>query len=140
MLGDGPERQSLEALAKSLGEHEKVQFIGFFEDVEAYYAAADIFVSASTLDSLPNALIEAQAAALPVIAYSTAGIPEVVEDGRTGHLVKAGDLKMMQQHIIHLIGNTSASKAMSQEARSRAIQKFDPQQQIKKYIELIQNI
>ena len=107
--------------------------------MEAYYAAADIFVSASTLDSLPNALIEAQAAALPVIAYSTAGIPEIIEDGKTGHLVKAGDLNMMQQHIIHLIKNTSASEAMSQEARTVAIQKFDPEQQIKKYIEYLQN-
>ena len=139
LLGDGPERQNLVALAKSLGLHEKAQFIGFCEDVEAYYAAADIFVSASTLDSLPNALIEAQAAALPVIAYSAAGIPEIIEDGKTGYLVKAGDLNMMQQHIIQLIENTSASEAMSQEARSKAIQKFDPAQQIKKYIECLQN-
>ena len=137
LLGDGPERHNLEALAKSLGVHEKVQFIGFYEEVEAYYAAADIFVSASTLDSLPNALIEAQAAALPVIAYSTAGIPEIIEDGKTGHLVKAGDLNMMQQHIIHLIKNTSASEAMRQEARTVAIQKFDPKEQIKKYIKYI---
>ena len=137
MLGDGPERQNLEALATSLGVHKEVQFIGFCEDVEAYYAAADIFVSASSLDSLPNALIEAQAAALPVIAYSTTGIPEIIEDGKTGHHVKAGDLNMMQQHIIQLIENTSASEAMSREARSRAIQKFDPEQQIKKYTELI---
>ena len=139
LLGDGPERQNLEALAKSLGVYEKVHFIGFCEDVEAYYAAADIFVSASTLDSLPNALIEAQAAALPVIAYSAAGIPEMIEDGKTGHLVKTSDINIMQQHIICLIENTSASEAMSQEARSRAIQKFDPEQQIKKYIEYLQN-
>ena len=137
LLGDGPERQNLEALAKSLGVYEKVHFIGFCEDVEAYYAAADIFVSASTLDSLPNALIEAQAAALPVIAYSAAGIPEMIEDGKTGHLVKAGDFNSMHRYSIRLIKNTSASEAMSQEARSRAIQKFDPEQQIKKYIEHI---
>ena len=140
MLGDGPKRQNLETLATSLGVHKEVQFIGFCEDVEAYYAAADIFVSASTLDSLPNALIEAKVAALPVIAYSTAGIPEIIEDGKTGHLVKAGDFKSMQQHIIHLIEDASSSKAMSQKTRSRAIQKFDLEQQIKKYIELIQNI
>ena len=139
LLGDGPERQRLEALTKSLGVHKKVQFIGFCEEVEPFYAAADIFVSASTLDSLPNALIEAQAAALPVIAYSTAGIPEIIEDGKTGHLVKAGDFNSMHKYSIRLIENTFASQALSQEARSIASQKFDPKQQIKKYIELIQN-
>ena len=88
-VGEGPENKRLRALAHSLGVEQHVRFAGFCENSRAYYAAADLFLSASALDSLPNALIEAQAAALPAIAYPTAGIPEIIEDSRTGHLVLA---------------------------------------------------
>ena len=92
LLGEGPESEGLQALAHSLGVAKQVHFAGFCEQSRIYYAAADLFLSASGLDSLPNALIEAQAAALPIIAYPTAGIPEIIDDPRTGRLVQHGDI------------------------------------------------
>ena len=140
LLGEGPESKHLQALAHSLGVAQHVHFPGFCENSRAYYAAADLFVSASALDSLPNALIEAQAAALPIIAYPTAGIPEIIDDGQTGHLVEQGDIASMHQHVEHLLNHSSNTPAIGRAARQSAIDKFDPQQQIEATIDFIEKL
>ena len=140
LLGEGPESEGLQALAHSLGVAKQVHFAGFCEQSRIYYAAADLFLSASGLDSLPNALIEAQAAALPVIAYPTAGIPEIVDDGQTGHLVAQGDIAIMHRHVENLLDHPSSTAIMGRAARKTMIEKFDPQQQIKAYLSFIEQL
>lgn len=140
LLGEGPESKRLQALAHSLGIAQDVNFAGFCENSRAYYAAADLFVSASALDSLPNALIEAHAAALPVIAYPTAGIPEIVDDGQTGHLVAHGDIATMHRQVENLLSHPSNAAAMACAARQSAIEHFDPRQQIEITIRFIQQL
>lgn len=140
LLGEGPESKRLQAFARTLRVAQHVHFAGFCENSRAYYAAADLFLSASALDSLPNALIEAQAAALPVIAYPTAGIPEIVDDGQTGHLVEQGEIATMHRQVEHLLSTPADTEVMGCAARQLAIEKFDPEQQIQAYIRFIQQL
>ena len=140
LLGEGPESEGLQALAHSLGVAKQVHFAGFCEQSRIYYAAADLFLSASGLDSLPNALIEAQAAALPIIAYPTAGIPEIIDDPRTGCLVEHEDIATMHRHVENLLGHPSNTAIMGRAARETTIEKFDPLQQIQTYIRFIERL
>lgn len=140
LLGEGPESEGLQALAHSLGVAKQVHFAGFCEQSRIYYAAADLFLSASALDSLPNALIEAHAAALPVIAYPTGGIPEIVNEGQTGHLIEHGDIATMHQHIQNLLSQPANIASMGQAARQSAIEKFDPLQQIETTLRFLQQL
>jgi len=140
LLGEGPESEGLQALAHSLGVAKQVHFAGFCEQSRIYYAAADLFLSASGLDSLPNALIEAHAAALPIIAYPTAGIPEIIDDPRTGCLVEHEDIATMHRHVENLLGHPSNTAIMGRAARETTIEKFDPLQQIQTYIRFIERL
>ncbi len=88
IAGDGKERDKLQQLAR---EHlpERVLFLGKIprEDMYRYYSAADVFVFPGIRESLGLVFLEAQSCGLPVIAFNNAGVPEAVQDGKTGLLV-----------------------------------------------------
>jgi glycosyltransferase involved in cell wall biosynthesis len=104
LAGDGSERQRLEDLANELGVAQQVKFLGFQSDVRPILWAADIFVHVPTTfpEGTPNAILEAMAAGLPVIATPVGGIPEVVRDGETGLIVPSNDRKALAEAILKL--------------------------------------
>jgi glycosyltransferase involved in cell wall biosynthesis len=118
--------ESLKKMCRELNLSQQVQFVGFTESTELYYAAADLFVSASTLDSLPNALIEAQAAGLPIVAYATAGVPEIIDHARNGYLIAPKQLTAFAEHIEQLIKNAACRHKMGQAARRSAQKNSTP--------------
>jgi glycosyltransferase involved in cell wall biosynthesis len=89
LIGDGPERESLEARARTLGIAERVHFLGERADVEHLLPGLEVFVLSSREEGIPNALLEAMAAGRPAVATAVGGTPEVLEDGETGWLVPA---------------------------------------------------
>jgi glycosyltransferase involved in cell wall biosynthesis len=91
LVGDGKERPDLERRVDELGLRERVQFLGERPDVERLLPGMDVFVLSSREEGIPNALLEAMAAARPAVATAVGGTPEVLEDGRTGWLVPPGD-------------------------------------------------
>jgi glycosyltransferase involved in cell wall biosynthesis len=88
-VGDGPERPRLQRLSKELGVLEKVTFTGFVphSKVPEFLRKASVFVLPSRFEGLPNALLQAMAAALPCVATSVGGVPDVIKDGVNGILV-----------------------------------------------------
>lgn len=100
VAGDGPEREALEALARELGLAERVKFLGAVasEAVPDLLAAADVFVlpcrpdSAGDKDGIPVVLMEAMAAAVPVVSGDLPAIRELVEDGVSGRLIRPGNV------------------------------------------------
>jgi glycosyltransferase involved in cell wall biosynthesis len=91
LVGEGKERSALERHTQELGLSGRVRFLGERPDVERLLPGMDVFVLSSREEGIPNALLEAMAAARPAVATAVGGTPEVLEDGKTGWLVPPGD-------------------------------------------------
>jgi glycosyltransferase involved in cell wall biosynthesis len=126
LIGDGAERATLQSLAADLGIAERVHFAGDQTDVPNWIAAMDIAVLPSDFESLPNAVLEAMAAGKPVVATRVGGTPDVVAEGRTGHLVDVGDAAAMAQRIEELAASPGARAALGAAGRSEVERRFLP--------------
>lgn len=81
------------------------------------YNAADLFLLPSTEDNLPNTMVEAMSCGIPVIAFNTGGMPDMIRDGITGRLVPPGNTEVLAQAIIHLVFHPSERTKMGEESR-----------------------
>lgn len=101
VVGDGPERKNLEALARQLGVDQRVYFAGQIPraEVPAYLRACDLFVLNSRYEGLPHTVLEALAAGLPVVATAVGGTPEILRDGENGRLITVGDTNELSDAI-----------------------------------------
>ncbi|MEL7105726.1 MAG: glycosyltransferase [Pseudomonadota bacterium] len=127
LIGDGPERTSLEALAGELGVNGQVTFAGARTQAEVAetLSTANLFVLPSFAEGVPVVLMEAMAARLPVITTRIAGIPELVEDGVAGRLVPPGNLDALVAAIKDLLADPAAAKAMGAAGRAKVEAEFD---------------
>jgi glycosyltransferase involved in cell wall biosynthesis len=91
VVGDGPDRGRFEMLAESLGISGRVQWAGFRRDAYAWIRAADVFVLPSLLETFGLVLAEARQAGVAIVAAATGGVPETLDEGRAGLLVRPGD-------------------------------------------------
>lgn len=124
ILGDGPDRHSLEELADALGVAGRVRFLGEVNDVAARLLRADVFVLSSSSEGLPISVLEAMATGLPVVATAVGGLPELVEDGITGFLVPPGDHAALGAAIAELVGEPERRARMGAAGRARAEAQF----------------
>jgi glycosyltransferase involved in cell wall biosynthesis len=124
LLGEGPERASVERYVEDAGVHPYVWFAGSREDVPAVLAGADIFVLASRTEGMPAALIEAGLAALPSVVFDVGGVSEVVVSGITGWIVPAGDEDALSEAVVSLAESPSMRAAMARRAREECM-RFD---------------
>jgi len=124
VVGDGERRTELEALGRALGLARRLQFLGWRSDVERIYADLDLVVLSSRNEGSPVSLIEAMAAARPVVATRVGGVPDVVEDGATGLLVEAGDIAGMAKAITTLLRDPERARTMGIEAQKRVYPAF----------------
>jgi len=106
LIGDGPERRSLEAYVATLGMSGRVTFCGTRRDLGNLLPAMDVFALPSLWEGLPLALILAMGAGRPVVAARLAGIPEVVTDGETGLLVEPGDAAALGSALARVCGDS----------------------------------
>lgn len=88
IAGDGPLRLALEKLADELGISNIVEFRGAVHDIPAFLSGAKFLVHTSQSEGCPNVVMEAMACGLPVVAMETGEIPYLVEDGKTGFVVR----------------------------------------------------
>lgn len=124
LVGDGPLRPSLEALAATLGIDDRVRFLGHRDDVAAILQTSDLFAFPSLMEAFPNGVMEAMAAGLPVVATRVGGIPELVEDGRTGLLVPPGDAEAMCGAVERLLASPDEADALAAAARRHIEQHY----------------
>jgi glycosyltransferase involved in cell wall biosynthesis len=124
VVGDGPERASLERLAAELGVAERVRFTGALPAPEAELRAADLFVLPSRLDNLPMALLEAMAAGLPVVASRVGGVPDAVLPGTTGLLVPPDDPAALAAAVSALVADPARAAALGAAAHALARRHF----------------
>lgn len=124
IYGEGPARASLEARARALGV--ETVFHGFVADFRARRVDYDVFVLSTRGDNLPVAILEAMAAAAPVIATRVGGIPEQVLDGETGLLVPPDDPHALAEAMDRLAGDSYLRRSMGLAGRARIATVFDP--------------
>lgn len=115
ILGDGPERSSLEALARSLGVASNVIFLGDVanSEVPRHLAAADVFVRPSRSEGMGNAFVEALAAGLPVVGTPVEGILDIIEDGKTGLFVRVDDPVDVAEKILRILGDHALARRIA---------------------------
>ena len=125
LVGDGPDRPAVEREIRRLGLESTVEVLGERHDVPELLAGADVFVLSSESEGLPISILEAMAAALPVVASNVGGVPEIVVDGRTGFLVEAGDQEGLAVAIGRLLGDRTLRRDLGEAGRVRVAEHFD---------------
>ncbi len=131
LVGPGPERPALEALAGELGL--ATTFTGPRRDIPELLAAADVAVHLSAAEGFSNAVIEALACGLPVIASRGASHDEQIEDGVSGVLVTAGDTGAVAQNLLLMAHDEAWRRRMAAAARLRAEQQFSLETMVARY-------
>jgi L-malate glycosyltransferase len=124
VVGDGAERAGLEALARRLGLEERVRFAGHQLDVAPWLARARALVLTSDSEGLPLSVMEAMTAGLPVIASHVGDLPDLVEDGVNGFLVRERTPEAFADRIVQLLASDALRARFSREA-SRAAQRYE---------------
>ena len=117
IVGDGELRPELEGQAAILGVADHVHFLGTRKEVAGLLTASDLFVLPSLWEGLPVALLEAMAAAKPIVATAVAGTDETIIPGQTGLLVPPGDSLVLAVSISRLLREPAKATAMGQAAR-----------------------
>ena len=130
--GEGPEKERLQKLTRELGLKQEVTFDGFLCDVSNFLTEIDIFVLPSLYEGMGVAVLEAMAAAKPVIASRVGGIPELIEDGVSGFLVAPGNAIALAGSLSRLVVEPQLKTQMGMKGRDRVEADFTMRQTAKK--------
>lgn len=120
LVGGGASRTALERQVAETGLRAHVSFMGWSEDTPDWYAGADVVALTSDREGTPLALIEAAAAARPVVATDVGGVADVVADGETGFIVAPSDTRGFADRLVTLAHKPALRAAMSSKAPARA--------------------
>ncbi|MBZ2167690.1 glycosyltransferase [Marinobacter sp. F4216] len=133
LVGDGAERENLEALAKKLKLGPAVIFAGFQTEPADYLSLMDVFLLPSFTEGTSMTLLEAMSLGIPTVATRVGGTPEIVMDGYTGILVESGDLKGFITALQTLIDMPKKKREIAQQAKSRFNKCFSVQKMVEQY-------
>jgi glycosyltransferase involved in cell wall biosynthesis len=142
IVGEGVERQALERQAADLGLAASVQFRGWIErdEIASVYRQADVFVTASYWEGMPNTLLEAMACALPIVAADVQGSDELVKSGINGYLVPVNDAEALAQAILLLVEDRNERQRMGREGRKIAGETFTWQTIARAYQQVYESV
>ncbi|HEY8927454.1 MAG TPA: N-acetyl-alpha-D-glucosaminyl L-malate synthase BshA [Polyangia bacterium] len=140
LVGDGPDRAAVEALAAELGVRDRVQLLGERVDLPSLLRASDLFLLPSETESFGLAALEAMACGLPVVASDVGGLPEVVVHGETGFLAPVGDVAAMARHVARLLGDECERARFGAAARARVEAHFRPDPIVTRYETLYRTV
>jgi L-malate glycosyltransferase len=132
MIGDGPERQMVEDLTRSMGLYHDVRFLGKQEQISEILSITDLFILPSATESFGLSALEAMACSVPVISTNAGGLPEINIDGVTGFLSDVGDIASMARNAISILKNDEDLQHFKKAAIAQA-RKFEKQHIIPQY-------
>ena len=127
LAGDGPSRAQLEKLSIELGISDQVQFLGNLteDQIAKELQAADLFLLSSFVEGIPVSAMEAMAVGVPVIATNVAGTSELIEDGRSGLLVRPADPQALADAVVRMINDYPFRLRASKLGRQKVEEEFD---------------
>ena len=136
IVGDGPDREALEALVQKMGLNECVRFLGYRNDVHGLLEIMDVFLFSSGGEAFSITLLEAMAKTKPIVAFDVEGVNEAVVNNRTGFLVPFGDVKEFADKAQALLDSPRLRQQMGRTALERVTVKFDIRKTIRELEEL----
>ena len=140
LIGDGPDRSECERLSRELGLYEDVRFLGKQEGLVDILTSADIFLMPSQSESFGLSALEAMACGLPVVSTSVGGLPELVSHNESGFIAEIGDIDRMAKYVVQLLTNPKKYEIFSENARKRAVEKFEIHKIVPEYEEYYKEI
>jgi glycosyltransferase involved in cell wall biosynthesis len=140
LAGDGPLRAALEAQARAANLFDEVRFAGFVEDVDAVYAACDVFVFPSLSEGAGTSLLSAMAHALPVVALARGGITEIVQDGTNGLLVHEAEPAALARVAARLLADRELAHRLGQAARETIAANFSAAKMVDATLAIFEHI
>jgi glycosyltransferase involved in cell wall biosynthesis len=139
IIGDGPERETLQNEVRRLGLEDVVQMPGFQSDIDLWLQRFSIFVMSSIREGQPLALLEAMASGLPVVATKVGGIPETVQDGSEGIIVEPGNPKALA-NAIKAVAKNEMRHQMGKKARERVRRDYSIDVVCAQYLDLYRRL
>ena len=137
IVGEGPERPHIEAEIERLDLRDRTTLTGQVKSAEPYYGVADVAVLSSISEGSPNALLEAMAAGVPVVATEVGGIPEIVTDGESALLVRVGEIDRMTDSIANLIGGDPAlADRLTERGKALIRERHTPDARVQRLLEI----
>lgn len=124
LIGDGPERTTIEKLCRELAVCEQIRFLGKQDAIEEILSVSDLFIMPSESESFGLAALEAMACQVPVISTNTGGMPELNVHGVTGFMSNVGDVDDMAKNAVYILSNNDRLAEFKSNALKRAME-FD---------------
>jgi glycosyltransferase involved in cell wall biosynthesis len=140
IVGDGPERASIERLARGLGLEKRVLLAGFTNEIPKYLAAMDAFLQPSRAEGLSLTILEAAAAGVPVIATPVGGTPEIVVNGETGTLVPVGNVEALAEAMRSFLADPKPFGRMALKLKAEVESAFSTSRMAESYLKLYQDV
>jgi L-malate glycosyltransferase len=139
MIGDGPDRQAVEELARTLGVYNDVRFLGKQEQISEILSITDLFLLPSETESFGLSALEAMACSVPVVSTNAGGLSEINVQGVTGFLSDVGDTKSMAENSIRILKKDDDLHRFKKAAIAHA-RKFEKQHIIPQYESLYEKV
>jgi glycosyltransferase involved in cell wall biosynthesis len=140
IFGAGPLRRCLQGQIDAEDLTERVVLAGFRNDVHRYLPFCDLFVLPSFTEGMPNVVLEAMAAGVPVVATAVGGTPELVVDGVTGYLVGPGDADALARRVADVLASSELARTMGQQGQERVEALYTFAEQSRQYQELFASL
>lgn len=140
IFGEGPLREQLQEQVRQAGLERNVVLAGHRGDLDVLTPHLDVSVLASHTEGLPNVVLEAMAAGVPVVATAVGGTPEVVANGVTGHLVPAGDIVAISSRVQELLASEARRQKMGAHGQAHVREHFTFDAQARAYTQLFEEL
>lgn len=140
IVGGGELMGELKELAASLNLEQALTLTGFRKDVGAFYQIADLFVMSSIQEGLGTAVLDALATCTPVVAAKSGGIPEIIQDGKTGRLVDAADPAALAAGIIELLTHSQRAQQLAKNGLAAVRRGFTIDKMVEKNIQIYEKV
>lgn len=140
LVGDGPERESLERFVRELNVESRVIFLGHRQDIPAILPLLDVFCLASDFEGMSNSIMEAMAVGLPVLASDIPPNRELVQEGQTGYLVPVGDRAAYARAAVLLIEDAQLAERLGAAGRQRMADDFSIEKMVAGYAQIYREV
>ncbi len=139
LVGGGPLRSRLEALAAALGLSERVHFRGFasYDELPALYGSAAVFLITSQSEGLPRVIMEASLQGVTVVGPRIAGVEDIVEDGKSGFLHESGDIEGIAASVVKLLTDGDLRRQMGRTGNQIVRDRFSAERLSREWVSLL---